>query len=290
MTVAAAALVVLTAWSGRAAYRSARGYALRRRLSERRSLPPLLPPAPAWFGVWLDRAGLEVAPALAWSGWVGSVAVAGLATAVMAGPPVAVLVAGGLALAPVIVLRVRRHEGDLRLERRLPDALEAVARSLRSGASLRQSIGEAALATPGPLGREFAEVARQVVHGATLVAALEALAARRPLPSLRLAVAALCLGVETGGAQAKAVDGVATTLRDRLGIAAEVRALSSQARTSGLVIGVAPLAFGAFAVTTDPRTGQFLFHTPVGIALLATGLSLDALGWLWMQRLARTPA
>jgi len=154
---------------------------------------------------------------------------------------------------------------------------------------MRQAIGEAALVTPGGLGRELAEVARQVTHGATLVSALDALAARRPLTGVRLAVAALGLGVETGGAQAKAVDGVATTLRDRLGIAAEVRALSSQARISGLVIAVAPLAFGAFAVTTDPRTGKFLFHTPMGVALLAAGLGLDGLGWLWMQRLARAP-
>jgi len=248
-----------------------------------------LPPAPQWLERWLDEAAVEAPPAPLWWAWVGMVAVGGLAAAAMAGLPAALLAAGALAAGPALVLRVRRREGDARLERGLPEALEAVARSLRSGASLRQAIGEAALVTPGRLGRELAEVARQVGHGATLVAAMEALAARHPLPSVRLAVAALCLAVETGGAQAKAVDGVATTLRDRLGVAAEVKALSSQARMSGVVIGLAPLAFGAFAVTTDPRTGQFLFHTPLGIALLGVGLSLDALGWLWMQRLARSP-
>ena len=70
-------------------------------------------------------------------------------------------------------------------------------------------------------------------------------------------------------------------------MAAELRALSSQARISALVIGLAPVGFGAFAATTDPRTSQFLFHTAPGLALLVTGLVLDVLGWLWMQRLAR---
>jgi tight adherence protein B len=120
-----------------------------------------------------------------------------------------------------------------------------------------------------------------------LLTALEALAARRPLPGVRLAVAALCVGVETGGAQARAVDGVAATLRDRLAVAAEVRALSSQARVSALVIGLAPLGFGCFAIATDPRTGRFLFHTPVGLALVVAGVMLDGMGWLWMQHLAR---
>nr|MDQ6927830.1 hypothetical protein [Actinomycetota bacterium] len=69
--------------------------------------------------------------------------------------------------------------------------------------------------------------------------------------------------------------------------AAEARALASQARMSALVIGLAPLAFGVFAASTDPRTSQFLLHTSAGLILLAGGLTLDGLGWLWMQRLCR---
>jgi len=133
----------------------------------------------------------------------------------------------------------------------------------------------------------LAIVADQAGHGSGLVEALEGLAARRPSPGVRLAVAALCLGVDTGGAQARAVDGVAATMRERLAVEAEVKALSSQARMSALVIGVAPLGFGAFAAATDPRTSDFLLHTPVGLALVCVGLLLDGAGWLWMQRLCR---
>ena len=181
--------------------------------------------------------------------------------------------------------------------RELPLALESIARSLRSGASVRQAIGEAAAARRAGPGRrrpgagrlqaELATVADQAGHGAGLVEALEALAARRPSPGVRLAVAALCLGVDTGGAQARAVDGVAATMRERLAVEAEVRALSSQARMSALVIGLAPLGFGAFAAATDPRTSEFLLHTPAGLALVSVGLLLDGAGWLWMQRLCR---
>ena len=69
-----------------------------------------------------------------------------------------------------------------------------------------------------------------------------------------------------------------------------IRDRSSQARISALVIGLAPVGFGAFAATTDPRTAEFMFHTPAGLALLVAGLVLDTLGWLWMQRLARVAA
>jgi tight adherence protein B len=190
-------------------------------------------------------------------------------------------------LVPLVVQRSRRGRGDARFEAALPAALEAVARTLRSGASIRQAVEEAAAATPGPLGEELARVATAAARGMPLVGALEELAERRPLPGVRLAVAALCLGIETGGAQARAVDGVAATLRERLGVAAEVRALAAQARISAVVIGLAPLGFGVFAAATDPRTSHFVFHTAPGLALLCAGLGLDAVGWLWMNRLCR---
>src|SRR5207249_10999430 len=131
---------------------------------------------------------------------------------------------------------------------------------------------------------ELRLVAAEAAGGASLVAALEAFAVRRPLPGVALAVSALCLGAEAGGAQARAVDGVAATLRERLAVAGEVRALSAQTRASMVVIAASPLAFCAFATATDPRTSAFLFRTPVGVACLVAGLALDAVGALWMRR------
>ncbi len=259
-----------------------------------------LPEPPAWLEPMLVDAAVDIPAATAWAGWLTAAVVATVAAVVVAGPPVAVLVATAAGV-PVLVLRSRRGRADRSIDRELPAALESIARSLRSGASMRQAIGEAAggggataPAAPGRTRRrrgrlptELALVADQAGHGVGLVDALESFAARRPSPGVRLAVAALCLGVDTGGAQARAVDGVAATMRERLAVEAEVRALSSQARMSALVIGLAPLGFGAFAAATDPRTSEFLLHTPMGLVLVCVGLGLDAVGWLWMQRLCR---
>jgi tight adherence protein B len=262
------------------------------------------PPPPAWLEAALLDAAVDIPAATVWAAWLAALVVAALGAVVVSGVAagvLAALVVGGVA---PVALRARRGRADSRLEEQLPLALESIARSLRSGASVRQAIAEAAAApgglrggaragggrrgsTRGRLQTELAIVADQAGHGAGLVEALEALAARRPRPGVRLAVAALCLGVDTGGAQARAVDGVAATMRERLAVEAEVRALSSQARMSALVIGLAPLGFGAFAAATDPRTSEFLLHTPVGLALVGVGLLLDGAGWLWMQRLCR---
>lgn len=246
---------------------------------------------PAQILAALTDAALPVEPAFAWTAWMVAVVVGPLVGLLAGGPGLAGVTLLAVALAPALAVRSRRGTASARLEQSLPGALEAVARSLRSGASLRQAVAEAAASPAGAGGRvlaaELARAAAEVGQGASLVVALEGVAARRPLPGLRLGVAALCLGAETGGAQARAVDGVAATVRERLAVAAELRALASQARISALVIGLAPVGFGGFAAATDPKTARFMFHTPAGLALLAVGLTLDGVGWLWMQRLAR---
>jgi tight adherence protein B len=247
------------------------------------------PEPPARVGAALADAALPVPAAVAWTAWLGALGGGPLLALVVGGPGLAAVALAVVAAAPVLVVRARRGLAGTRIEQSLPGALEAVARSLRSGASLRQAVEEAGRARAiGPqLAAELSRAAAEASQGGGLVVALEGVAARRPLAGVRLGVAALCLGAETGGAQARAVDGVAATVRERLAVAAELRALSSQARISALVIGLAPIGFSAFAAATDPRTSNFLFHTPVGLGLLTAGLTLDGLGWLWMQRLSQ---
>lgn len=294
------ALAVLAAGAlARAAHRLSRRDAVAGRLvtaaeapvSSARRPRRALPAPPPRVAAALADADLPVPAAMAWTGWLAALAGGVLIALVAGGPGLAGVAAVALGAGPALVVRTRSGRADARIEQALPAALEAVARSLRSGASLRQAVEEAGRASAGGGGRalaaELSRAAAEAAQGASLVAALEAVAVRRPLPGVRLGVAALCLGAETGGAQARAVDGVAATVRERLAVAAELRALSSQARISALVIGLAPVGFGAFAAATDPRTAEFMLHTPAGLALLVAGLTLDALGWLWMQRLAK---
>jgi tight adherence protein C len=106
---------------------------------------------------------------------------------------------------------------------------------------------------------------------------------------VRVAVAALVLGTQSGGAPARAVDGVAAGLRARIAVAAEVRALSTQARLSAVIIAVAPVAFAILASATDAGIAGVLFGTRVGGVLLTVGLALDGAGALWMARICRRP-
>lgn len=260
----------------------------------RRDLAPATVPArrrsrhaPHWFVDRLVAADVGLPPHRLWRAWVSACVAVPIGLWRLAGLGLAVVTAVVVVAGPALACRANRGRAAARLQAALPAALEEVARSLRSGAGLRAAVREAGAATPGALGADLGHVAR-TAEAIGIVPALEAWGATRSLPGVRLAVAALCLGAETGGAQARAIDGVAATLRQRLSAAAEARALASQARASAAVIALSPILFCGLTSATDSRVAAFLFRSGAGAAVLTAGLLLDTAGALWMARLTRT--
>ena len=166
----------------------------------------------------------------------------------------------------------------------LPPLLEHVARGMRSGSSLRRACADAVTAG-GPAGRGLGIAVAQAERGRALPSAFAAWAAASVVPEERLAAGALTLAAAAGGPQARAVDGVAATLRERRAVAGEIRAQSAQARLSAVIIGVLPAIFLTWVVVTDRRTAVFLIAGPAGWACLLGGLGLELGGALWMRHL-----
>jgi tight adherence protein B len=240
---------------------------------------------PAWFASAAERSALPMPAGQAWTmAQVAILAIAALALVVGGPGLVAVATAGALAGASV-GLRATRHRRDHLIARAVPDTLDAIARSTRSGLSVVQALAALDRPDASPADHLFAAVATRVGRGVSLRSGLDQLLAASDLPPVRLAVTALLVGSETGAAPARAVEGVAATLRDRMALDREAAAHSSQARASVAVLVVAPVGFGLFAIATDPRVGQFLFRTPAGWFCLAIGVGLDLVGAWWMHRI-----
>jgi tight adherence protein B len=184
-----------------------------------------------------------------------------------------------------------RHRRRRQRDAQLPDALDRLAAALRAGQAPGPALVAVAAKVPEPLGAELQAIARRLVGGVSLATALDAWAAD-PTASddVRLAAATLTLGAGAGGAVARAVDGVAATLRERGELAAEVRALATQARSSATVLAVAPIGFTALVATVEPAIVAFLLTTPVGLGCLVVGGALQALGATWMARIVRAAA
>jgi tight adherence protein B len=225
---------------------------------------------------------------LAWTVWVGCVSAAAVGAWAVGGPALAVLAAGALVIGPVAAQGPRRRRACERAGAEVPAVLEAAARALRAGCSLHGALEEAAASAGPVVGAVFNEVVAAVARGQPLVDALDRRRADGSgVPGLRLACTALAVAAATGGPQAAALDGVAITLRQRLAARAEAKALASQARTSAMVIALAPVGFAVLASAADRHNAAFLLRTPLGLSVLVAGLVLDGLGAVWMRRLTR---
>lgn len=236
----------------------------------------------------LQGAALAWAPetvvAASVAGLVGATAM----VAVIAGPGLAALVgvAGSVASVSAIVLGAGR--ADRVVDRDLPAVLDRLATALRAGASLPQAVVAATETARGPLQADLQHVQARLAAGDTVIQAIDRWRRSRTTPSVRTTAAALVIAHRVGGGAARAIDGVAASLRDRASVQREVIALSTQARASAVVIVIAPLAFGLVTGAADQQTWQFLTATPLGLVCLAGGALLDVTGGLWMAWLARS--
>jgi tight adherence protein B len=194
------------------------------------------------------------------------------ASAVIVGGPVALLLAGQRR-ARIIAAAV-------------PETLERVGAELRAGGTVTTALATIARAD-GPLASDIARLESRVSLGASLPDALEAWARERPAVGVEATAGALALSSTVGGRAADALDALASSLRDRLAVAAEARALSAQARYSAWVIGVAPVGYIVGSAAIDPRSLQSLIGTGAGRMCALVGILLELLGAAWMRAIVR---
>ncbi len=242
--------------------------------------------ARTWLIRALDDAALTFEPEAACELWLAGVLGVAIPTAALA-PGLGVAAALGALVAGPMALRVARGRARRRLVAALPGALEHVAAGLRGGATVDEAV-DAIGAGNGPLAPDLRRVRARASLGPGLADALQSWSVERNLSSVRAACGALSVAASVGGPAAGAIDGLAGSLRDRLGAVAEARALSSQARVSAIVVGAAPLAYLGFSAVADPASLSLLVETGAGRVCLVLGLVFEALGVVLMRRIVRS--
>jgi tight adherence protein B len=239
---------------------------------------------PRWFARRLAAMAIGADPAVLWRRLTLGAVTSLVVIAVLAGPVAAALVAAaGLATA-AIVADLHRDRADRLVDGGLPALLDRLAAGLRAGLSLPVALRQSVPTEPGPLRDDLAAIGAALDAGVPLARCLEHWRSRRPTPGTRLVTATLALCWALGG-RSRPLDGVASTLRDRLAVEREVSAVSAQARASAVVLLATPWVFLAFSALQDPDVLPFLVGHPVGVTCLGAGIALDAGGAWLMSRI-----
>ncbi|QQE79454.1 type II secretion system F family protein [Alicyclobacillus sp. SO9] len=200
-------------------------------------------------------------------------------------PGILVWPAGFLTVA--FYLRTRRQRRVNRFNDGLGDLLTIVANALRAGHSFAQSIHMVTQDMKGPVQEEFVRVEGEVQIGIGLEEALHRAATRVDSEDFNLIVTAIQIQRQVGGNLAEVLDKIADTIRDRVKLQREVKALTSQGRLSASIFMVLPAGVGAILFAVNPSYMKSMFHSPVGVALLILAALGQVVGLLIIRKIVR---
>jgi tight adherence protein B len=249
-----------------------------------------LVPRTAVLRAHLDRAGIRLAVSdlLLASAALG-VGVA-LAAALVAGLPA--LLAAGLGLfaavaAPLVLVRRATARREARFLAAFPDALDLVVRGVKSGLPVTEALNAIAREMPEPIASVFAELGANVRIGMTLPEAFAVVGGRVTLQEFRFFAISLVVQQETGGNLTEILQNLAAMLRRRQQMRLKVKAMSSEARASAMIIGSLPFLTGTVIYWVNPDYMSTLFTDPRGWMMLGAGACSMLMGVAVMAKMVR---
>lgn len=127
------------------------------------------------------------------------------------------------------------------LEEQLPDSIELMVRSLRVGHPFSTAIGIVAKEIPDPLGSEFGVIADEAAYGRDVAESLKAFAERMDSQDLRFLAVAVSIQQQSGGNLAEILEGLSKVVRARFKLFRRVRAITAEAKWSGMFLSGFPI-------------------------------------------------
>ena len=183
-----------------------------------------------------------------------AVAFVGLMLGTEASPPVraAISVVMGVGGVYFWVAKQAKKRTSL-MEEQLADAVELMVRSLRVGHPFASAIGIVAKEVPDPLGTEFGLIADEAAYGRNVADALKAFAERMDNQDLRFLAVAVAIQQQSGGNLAEILEGLSKVIRARYKLFRRVRAITAEAKWSGMFLSGFPLGALVAINIVDPN-------------------------------------
>ncbi len=163
-----------------------------------------------------------------------------------------------------------------------PDAIDLIVRGLRSGLPVTESIVMVGKEIRDPVGGVFSSISESIRLGVPVEKSLQihGAQARQPL-EFNFFVTSIVLQRETGGNLSEILSNLAEVLRQRFMMRMKIKALSSEAKASAIIVGSLPFVVMAALFFIQPDYLMMLFTDTRGniaglcaAASLATGIGI----------------
>jgi tight adherence protein B len=189
------------------------------------------------------------------------------------------------AAVPLYYVVWRRKKLINRFSEQLPDALEMMASSMRSGNTIQSSMQVIAEELMPPISREFGIVSESIQLGIPVEQALDEMAGRIANEDLQFFVTSVSVQRQCGGDLAEILDKIGWLVRERFYIQGQVQALTGEGRMSGAVLIALPIVMFCALYVLNHDYVMLLFSEPLGKKMLVAGIVLQILGAVAIRRI-----
>jgi tight adherence protein B len=173
------------------------------------------------------------------------------------------------------------------LFRQLPDSIQIVASTVRSGLPVNEAFRTIAREMPQPTAGQFAIVCSELSLGRPPEEAIEAVYRRTQVTEYAMFAVTLAVQLKSGGSLAETLQTLGDTVSQRVALAARAKALAGEVIFSSRALSCAPLIVGGLLYAIRPQSVDLLFYDPTGNMLLAYAVASVLVGHMvirWMIR------
>lgn len=168
-----------------------------------------------------------------------------------------VVLAGWLPLKVLQYAINKRNKAFLAL---FPDAIDLIVRGLRSGLPVSESLVLVSHEVGAPVGPAFAKIANTMKLGVPMEKALQETARKLDISEFNFFTTSIMLQRETGGNLSEILNNLSEVLRARILMRMKIKAMSSEARASTMIISALPFVVILAVAFVSPDYMKPLFN------------------------------
>ncbi len=187
---------------------------------------------------------------------------------------------------PNIVIGIKAKKRGRLFNLLFPEAIDLIVRALRAGLPVQEAIGTVSRDIKDPVGGIFRRAQQEMQLGVPIDTALWRVAKTVQTDEFNFLIIALSIQRETGGNLAETLANLSALLRARQQLRLKIRAFTSEARTTMLIMAGMPFVVGGVLFLVSPSYITPLVTTSTGqMVAAAAGFSM-ALGIFIMNKIA----
>lgn len=198
---------------------------------------------------------------------------------------VALIAVIGMAILPPYLYKYLQKRRRKKFIQQLPDGLNMICASMRSGSSLINAIEATVQEAEAPLSQEFSLFLREQRLGVDFMEALDNMVERMPEQDFKLVVSGMQISKEIGGNLAETLERLGETLRKKIEMEGKIDSLTAQGRIQGIVMTCLPIFLGYVLYHMEPVHMSRLFTEPMGWIVIAGSSVMLYIGYFFIQKI-----